>query len=212
MKLDPDSTQIPEKTVRSGSDPAKLAPEVDSSRTHFEILGLGLKASSPRKFPSPWLKDSTIFWIAEILSENARNLAENLRRPFSPEKIFEELFSFGEHLLLCRLTVRPGLAGTVPILRPCFRVQAGWWKCPGFLFVCDDYKKIGKNLWLAGVKIFFWDHLKTHAKLRLSQFSVWKIYCPTPVSLVLGLEHFCPWPRKVPSSEGRSLAFNFFVS
>ena len=32
-----------------------------SSRTHFEVLGLGLEASSPRKFPSPRLKDSTIF-------------------------------------------------------------------------------------------------------------------------------------------------------
>ena len=30
------------------------------------------------------------------------------------------------------------------------------------------------------------------------------------VSLVLGLEHSCPWPRKVLSSEGLSLASDFF--
>ena len=32
------------------------------------------------------------------------------------------------------------------------------------------------------------------------------------VSLVLGLEHFCPWPREGLSSEGLSLALDFFVS
>ena len=48
--------------------------EVESSRTHFEVL----EASSPRKLPCPLLEDSTIF---EPL-KNARNLAENLQRPF----------------------------------------------------------------------------------------------------------------------------------
>ena len=60
-------------------------------RTHFEVLGLGLKASSSRKLPCSVLKDSTIFSIVKILKENARNLAESLRRPF--------LFSsFGDRL------------------------------------------------------------------------------------------------------------------
>ena len=45
-------------------------PEVESSRTHFEVLGLGLEgqvlglgleASSPRKLACPRLEDSTIF-------------------------------------------------------------------------------------------------------------------------------------------------------
>ena len=31
------------------------------------------------------------------------------------------------------------------------------------------------------------------------------------VSLVLGLEHFCPWPREGLSSEGLPLASDFFV-
>ena len=47
-----------------------LAPEVESSRTHFEVLGLGLEgqvlgrgleASSPQKLACPRLEDSTIF-------------------------------------------------------------------------------------------------------------------------------------------------------
>ena len=71
--------------------PEILLPEVESSRTHFEVLGLGLedqvlgpglKASSPRKLPCPRLEDSTIFWTVEISLEKARNLAENLRIPF----------------------------------------------------------------------------------------------------------------------------------
>ena len=60
-----------------------------SSRTYFEVLGLGLEsqvlgleASSPRKLPCPRLEDSTSFYTVEILLENARKLAENLRRPF----------------------------------------------------------------------------------------------------------------------------------
>ena len=52
-----------------------LVPEVESSRTsltsrtHFEVLGLGLglEASSPRKLACPRLEDSTIFWIVKIL-------------------------------------------------------------------------------------------------------------------------------------------------
>ena len=49
-----------------------------SSRTDFEVLGLGLEgqvlglglgleASSPRKLACPRLEDSTIFWKAKIL-------------------------------------------------------------------------------------------------------------------------------------------------
>ena len=34
-------------------------PEVESSRTHFEVLGL--EACSPRKLPCPRLEDSTVF-------------------------------------------------------------------------------------------------------------------------------------------------------
>ena len=64
-----------------------LISDLESSRTsswtHFEVLRLGLEASSPRKLPCPRLEDSTIFWTVEVLLENARNLAENLPTPFS---------------------------------------------------------------------------------------------------------------------------------
>ena len=66
-----------------------VSPEVESSKTslalrtssktHFEVLGLGLEALGPRKLPCPRLEDSTIFWTDEISLENARNLAENLQ-------------------------------------------------------------------------------------------------------------------------------------
>ena len=40
-------------------------------------------------------------------------------------------------LTLTRLTIRPGLAGTVPVLRPCPGVPAGWSKCLGFVFFLE---------------------------------------------------------------------------
>ena len=53
-----------------------------ASRTHFQVLGLGLEALGPRKLLCPRLEDSNIFLTVEILLENARNLAENLQIPF----------------------------------------------------------------------------------------------------------------------------------
>ena len=74
-----------------------LKPEVKSSRTssrtHFEVLGLGLEgqvlglgleASSPRKLACPRLEDSTIFWIVKIL--------------WSAWKIFRKTFICGDRL------------------------------------------------------------------------------------------------------------------
>ena len=64
-----------------------------SSRTHFEVLGLGLEgqvlgfgleASSPRKLACPRLGNSTIFWNVKILR--------------SPEKFLWRLFFFGDRL------------------------------------------------------------------------------------------------------------------
>ena len=71
-----------------------------SSRTHFEVLGLedqvlglGLEAYKSSKMPCPRAGDSTVFWIVKngpllwsfffyFILDNARNLAENLRRQF----------------------------------------------------------------------------------------------------------------------------------
>ena len=57
-------------------------------------FGLGLEASSPQKLPCPRLEDSTIFCTVEILLENARNLAENLPRPFLFSTIGDRLKNF----------------------------------------------------------------------------------------------------------------------
>ena len=76
-----------------------LLPELESSRTslasrtHFEVLGLGLQgqvlglgleASSPRKLACPRLEDSSIFWIVKIL--------------WSAWKIFWKTFFCGDRL------------------------------------------------------------------------------------------------------------------
>ena len=55
-----------------------------ASRTHFEVLGLGLEASSPRKLACPRLENSTIFWIVKIL--------------WSAWKIFWKTFFCGDRL------------------------------------------------------------------------------------------------------------------
>ena len=69
-----DLSSTDSETIIADNDfPPSLLPEVEfsrtslasrtSSRTHFEVLGLGLgfEASSPRKLPCPRLEDSTIF-------------------------------------------------------------------------------------------------------------------------------------------------------
>ena len=72
-----------------------LEAEEESSRTHFQVLGL--EPSSPQKLPCPRLEDSTTFWTIE----NARNLEENLWRPC--------LFSaIGDHLKMLLLLLLMG--------------------------------------------------------------------------------------------------------
>ena len=64
--------------------------EVESSRTHFEVLGLGLKgpivglgleASSSRKLPCPRLEDSAIFEQLKFrwkMPKTSRKICEHL--------------------------------------------------------------------------------------------------------------------------------------
>ena len=115
--------------------------EVKSSRTHFKVLGLGLedqvlgfglKASSPRKLPCPGIEDSIIFWTLKIVLENARNLAENLERPLMYssfgdrlKKLFEDIFYFLRSLAPASLV----LALSIPVLcleRVCTRKGCPW--------------------------------------------------------------------------------------
>ena len=88
---------------------ATYPPEGESSRTHFEVLGLGLKASSPRKLACPRLEDSTMFeplkfrWktpetlrkICEdlfLVSSSRYRLKKTFEDLFCLKKIFEDLF------------------------------------------------------------------------------------------------------------------------
>ena len=72
-----------------------------SSKTHFEVLGLGLglEASSPRIFPCPWLENSTIFEPLKFRRktlETLRKICKDLFLVSSSrdrlQKIFEDLF------------------------------------------------------------------------------------------------------------------------
>ena len=121
-----------------------------ASRTQFEVLGLGLEASNPRKSPCLRLEDSTIFWTLKISLENAKNLA-----------ICEDLFC-------------------IPLL------EIAW-------------KKILKTF-------FFW---RSPERIFWRPF-FWRKLAPVSLVLGLGLEHSCSWPREGLSSEGPSLASDFF--
>ena len=85
-----------------GSQKKSTMPEVESSRTslasrtHFEVLGLGLEATSPRKLPCPWLEDSTIFEPLKFCRKT----------PVTLRKICKYLFYFAQ--LEHRLS-QPGL-------------------------------------------------------------------------------------------------------
>ena len=60
------------------------------------------------------------------------------------------------NIFIPRLTIRTGLAGTVPVLRACPGVQAGLLNCSGFLYRIEARLIIGKETWAAGVKTFFY--------------------------------------------------------
>ena len=85
--------------------------KVESSRTHFEVLGLGLEgqvlglgleASSPRKLACPRLEDSTIFWIVKILWSAWKIFWKTFVCGDRLKNFCEDLFFFfGEHLRLC---------------------------------------------------------------------------------------------------------------
>ena len=80
--------------------PPPLATLLDEfSRSHFEVVGLGLEASCPRKLPCPRLDDSTIFEPLKFrwkMPETLRKVCKNLFLVSSStdrlKKIFEDLF------------------------------------------------------------------------------------------------------------------------
>ena len=112
-----------------------------SSRIHFEVLGLGLEASSPRKLPCPQLEDSTIFWNVKIFwktffsGDRLKNFCEDLLR--SPEKFLWRpfFFYFWRALALCVLNPWPraflSLASRVSVLgKAVLGLGLGFFLCP----------------------------------------------------------------------------------
>ena len=97
-------------TISKAHSDLKFLIEVESSRmpsasrTHFEVLGLGLgfglEVSSPRKLLHPRLKDSTIFWVVKSLWRAWKIFWKTV---FSGDRLknFSEDLFFGEHLCLC---------------------------------------------------------------------------------------------------------------
>ena len=93
--------------------------EVESLRTHFEVLGvkgqvLGLEASSPRKLACPRLEDSTIFWIVKILWNAWKIFWKTFFCGDRLKNFCEDLFFLGEHLRLCPWSL--ALASSIPVL------------------------------------------------------------------------------------------------
>ena len=114
-----------------------------SSRTDFEVLGLGLEgkvlgleASSPRKLACPRLEDSTIFWIVKILWSAWKFFWKTFFCGDRLKNFCEDLFfGGGEHLRLCPWS----LASSIPVLgfeSVCPRKDCPWpWPWPRIFFV-----------------------------------------------------------------------------
>ena len=90
--------------------------EVESSRTQFkvlglglegQVLGLGLEASSPRKLACPRLKDSTIFWNVKILWSAWKTVWKTFFSGDRLKSFCEDLFFFWRALALCVLCPWP---------------------------------------------------------------------------------------------------------
>ena len=86
---------------------AKKVAEVESSRTHFEVLGLGLEASSPQKLACPRLEDNTIFWFVKILWSAWKIFWKTFFCGDRPKNFCEDLFFFWEQSCACVLVTWP---------------------------------------------------------------------------------------------------------
>ena len=100
-----------------------------SSRTQFEVLGLGLEASSPRKLACPRLEDSTIFWNVKILwsawkivwktffsGDRLKNFCEDLFFGDRLKNFCEDLFFFFLESTCALCPWFLALASSIPVL------------------------------------------------------------------------------------------------
>ena len=167
-----------------------------SSRTDFEVLGLGLEgqvlgleASSPRKFSCPQLEDSTSFWIVKILWSAWKIFWKTLFCGDRLKNFCEDLFFF----------VGDRLKNFCDFLWLLWKFL---WLCVWSISPTKNFsEKSQKFLWLFW-KIFCW---RSPEKFLKTFFS-WRALALVSLVLCLGLEHSCPWPRECLSSERLSLA------
>ena len=115
---------------------------MESSRTHFEVLGLGLEgqvlgleASSSRKLACPRLEDSSIFWIVKILWSVWKIFWKTFFCGDRLKNFCEDLFFFWRALALVSLA----LASSIPVLgleSVCPRKGCSWpWPRIFFVFL-----------------------------------------------------------------------------
>ena len=108
-----------------------------SSRTHFEVLGLGLEASSPRKLACPRLEYSTIFWIVKISWSAWKIFWKTFFCGDRLKNFCEDLFFFLESTCACVLGPWPwpraflSLASRVSVLgKAVLGLGLGFFLCP----------------------------------------------------------------------------------
>ena len=115
---------------------------MESSRTHFEVLGLGLEgqvlglglglgleASSPRKLACPRLEDSSIFWNVKVLwsawkifwktffsGDRLKNFCEDLFFGDRLNNFCEDLFFFFLESTCALCSWSLALASSIPVL------------------------------------------------------------------------------------------------
>ena len=103
-----------------------------SSRTHFEVLGLGLEgqvfglgleASNPRKLACPRLEDSTIFWIVKILWSAWKIFWKTFFCGDCLKNFCEDLFFFWRALAFVFLVLGLGLKHSCPWPRECLSLK-----------------------------------------------------------------------------------------
>ena len=93
------------------SSPTKFKPGVEfsrtylASRTYFEVLGL--EAYKPSKMSFPQLEDSTFFDLLKMGNGHDRLSTLTWKTAETSQKISEDLFFFGERLILCRKAASP---------------------------------------------------------------------------------------------------------
>ena len=98
------------------------------------------------------------------------------------------------HIVWCAFASIPTIVGICLFLKECRKTPETSGK------ICEDlfcFPFLGID-WKKNLKTFL--------------FFFWRTLAPLSVVLGLGLKHSCPWPREGLSSEGLSLASDFFVS